>query len=107
MNIIEAIKSGKPFRRKDSDIWNKTGTFDNDYKNELIYEYKGQVNLSDFSREDILADDWIVDEQKVVVTATQIREAYRNVKKSIMDEPISRLLGVDEFQEKLIKELGL
>lgn len=56
MTIQEAIKSGKPFRRKDDDCWlffSPSGTLclDRDGK---ISEY-GVTEI-----EDIVADDWIV-----------------------------------------------
>lgn len=42
MNIIDAAKSGKPFKRKDWDFWNTENL------------------IRHFSVEDILADDWVV-----------------------------------------------
>lgn len=56
MNIFEAVKTGKPFRRKsnmprlsDNRGYGWLGDFDPPF--DWIYE---------FSREDILADDWEV-----------------------------------------------
>ena len=54
MNIIEAVKSGKKFRRP--------GLPFKEYKN--------------FAREDILADDWEIEEKKVEVTRSDFTKAW-------------------------------
>lgn len=55
MNLIDAIKSGKPFRRPDQP-W-----------------YGGMPNS--FRVVDILADDWEIQEPTVTITASQFWEA--------------------------------
>lgn len=59
MNIIDAIKSGKRFRRPlTAFFW--------DYSKESI---------NCFKKEDILADDWIIEEPAISLTESQIRGA--------------------------------
>ncbi len=60
MNLIDAVKSGKPFRRiawQDywlaSDSWSKS-----------------------FLKQDILADDWEIQEIEVKITRTQLTAAW-------------------------------
>lgn len=91
MNIIEAIRSGKAFKRKSKSAW---------------FSQDGLEDIN-FNLDEIIAEDWEVHEGSLTVTATTIREAYQRVRKSLIDEPTSRLLGENEFQERLIKELGL
>lgn len=61
MTIIEAIKSGKRFRRGCGEFskWAANGEF--------------QYILR---KEDILATDWEVEEEKIEVTKEQLREAW-------------------------------
>ena len=54
MNILEAIKSGKRFRRP---IW-------------IIYYSANQEEFFELTDEDILATDWEVEEEDVKVTIT-------------------------------------
>lgn len=58
MNIIEAIKSGKKFKRKQDKEWCST------------------MYRSAFSTEYILADDWEVEEEKIPVSLSDIEEIY-------------------------------
>lgn len=80
MNIIEAIKSGKNFKRKNKPhfLLNKRGS------------------SGPFSLEDILAEDWEVEEETVKVTKSQVVEA---IQKGVPQGP---LLVV----ETVLKELG-
>lgn len=58
MNIIDAIRTGKRFRRANvTDVWFLSTT------------------PHHFSVEDVLADDWEIEEQTVTVTRTQILAA--------------------------------
>ena len=59
MNIIEAIKSGKRFKRKNGTAW----LFNNE-----VYSY---------SRDCILADDWEVEEPTIRITRTEYYNAYK------------------------------
>jgi len=69
MNIIEAVKSGKPFRRRsasrDERMW---------YKNppRMIDNMSYTIPV-----DDIIADDWEIQEEKIELTAEQIRKAFR------------------------------
>lgn len=60
MNLIEAIKSGKRFRRGDESAW----TF--------------QMEDYHLSHEDILADDWEIEEPTISVTRSQVTAAWKN-----------------------------
>jgi hypothetical protein len=59
MNLIDAVKSGLPFRRKNQD-WG-------------WWKPKRPIDLGPG---DILADDWEVQEEKIEVTARMVEEAY-------------------------------
>ncbi len=93
MNLIEAVKSGLPFRRCDREwmtpkSWSKA-----------------------FIREDVLADDWEIQEPAIPITRTQFWQA---AKQALIDVGAdrSRLLGVaDAMSDKslgyLARHLGL
>ena len=64
MNLIEAMRSGKPFKRKGHTHWylsNKPGS--------ILYEL-------DLRYEDALADDWEIKEKTVTITESQLREIF-------------------------------
>jgi hypothetical protein len=83
MNLIEAVKSGKPLKRKG---W--TGYLKSDeIATQMIY------------KSDILADDWEIEEKKVTITRDQLFVAYKNANAS---SPTYTGLA-----EGLAKELGL
>lgn len=67
MNIIEAIKSGKRFRRKSwsSRTWIESDPEKNIYENRL-----------DLPFEAIIADDWEVEEKFVTVTSADVIAAW-------------------------------
>jgi hypothetical protein len=81
VNIIEAIKSGKRFRRKGQPRYL-----------ELFHD----IDLC-LSAVDIIADDWEVEEAKVTLTKSQFEAAWQKV--IFFDSPMVRDL--------LAKELGL
>jgi len=60
MNIIEAVRTGKPFKRKDWDNW---WCFED---GDLVDEYGNSVGYS-FKFDDFLADDWEVKEDELLV----------------------------------------
>ena len=63
MNLIEAIQSGKPFRRQGHE-WRKGP------------EMNENVNLGILlSYEDIIAEDWEIKEQTVTITKSQFFDA--------------------------------
>jgi len=58
MNIIEAIKSGKCFKRKVHPQWIYHNTWDNEF-----YFYNGKKEIYFMNRLDTISDDWEVTEQ--------------------------------------------
>lgn len=60
MNIIEAIKSGKRFKRK---IWNR--------------KFHSANDLPTLLSEDIVADDWVIEEQKIELSWNEIEKAIK------------------------------
>jgi len=59
MNLIDALKSGKRFKRKHWDTF---------YLNRQEW----------FQRKDVLADDWEVESDPVTITRAQLVEAWGN-----------------------------
>lgn len=88
MNIIEAIKSGKRFKRK--------AHFD--------YWPKPNRNSHTFSLEELLADDWEVEEKQVTLTESDFESAAARASQSfsIYNPP-----HICEYLTQLKKELGL
>jgi hypothetical protein len=88
MNIIEAVSSGKQFRKS---TWPFT------------HHYKGSENMFRLTREEILADDWEIEEPKVEVTREQINK--------VIWSSSTAFKGFDYFShdwfEYIYKELGL
>lgn len=109
MTIIEAIKSGKLHKRKTQREW----CHPRSSKNETSIAY---------SIEDILADDWEVEEEKATITAAQFQKALDAASLSrqwIIPAPFVQDPAIlhayhrdvvamfDDFVVKLKKELGL
>ena len=65
MNIIEAIKSGKRFRRT---AWIS--------RTSPSYWTTSRIQPLTFTAEDILADDWEVEEVAVTITASRFDSAW-------------------------------
>jgi hypothetical protein len=88
MNIIEAVKSGKRFRRTswEGNVWFKTS------------------DIVPWSKSDILADDWEVEEKQVTITESQFEEALNRTsdKFNLYNPP-----HICEYLSQLKKELGL
>lgn len=61
MNLIEAVKTGKPFRRISQSVWEKQTN-----KNAGIY----------LSIKDILADDWEIQEPEISISRSKFFIAY-------------------------------
>jgi hypothetical protein len=87
MNIIDAIKSGKRFRRIEWSIHDWIAHDRNDLPARL-------------SRSDIIASDWEVENQPVTITREQFNAAWDRA------TPYNRLID-DELLELVAKELGL
>lgn len=87
MTIIEAIKSGQPFRRRGSAI---------------TYASLGpgisSVIRPMFTREELLADDWEIEEEKVTITRKQLIGAIYEVGTMTGAESgqVAKLLGFKE-----------
>ncbi len=66
MNLVEAIKSGRPWKRKGA-AWSWR---------EPIVRVPGYNQVS-FELSDLLADDWEIEEPTVTITRAQFWEAVR------------------------------
>ena len=96
MTLIEVVKSSKRFRRPTwcPDIW---------------YDGQKQFNIFNLSAEDIIADDWIIEEVPVTITSSQYDEISAKVMKKLSDTNHSNTEWV-HFATILVvlkKELGL
>lgn len=80
MNIIEAIKSGKPFRRKDINMhW-------------IIRKDYGDFFTVSF--DSILLDDWEIQEKTIQITESQFDELWeRYFNKSFNKHDLKKDLG--------------
>ena len=67
MNLLEAIKSGKRFYRK---CWPSVG-----------FEPITFERLDELSKEEVLANDWVIEEKEVTITASQFTAAWANAVK--------------------------
>jgi hypothetical protein len=96
MNLIEAVMSQKPYRRKNwaTGVWYPSCSTD-----DLPYMTKR------FSYEDIIADDWQIEEPAITVTRSEVIEAWVKAlkiwgaRREYSDESITPI-------EELLKELG-
>ena len=101
MNIIEAVKSGKPFKRSrwTDDCWLKMKP----HKDGVYFKSKpcwADPNKPyPLAEEDIVSDDWIVKEEKVEVTVSDVREAFN---RAWHTEDLYH-----DILKMLLKELGL
>jgi hypothetical protein len=89
MNLIEAIKSGKRFRRKSqpgSDIWFRPSD------THPFYQYE------------ITADDWEVESQKATITREQFDAVWSKYVQRL--DPADRQAMLEEL-DTVAKELGL
>lgn len=87
MNIIEAIKSGKRFKRKREVRWVE------------------DPRLQPYHFHEVIADDWEIEEKKVEITKGQFWHAYA-VARKLVDEYASDRNFVPVV-EIMVKELGL
>lgn len=83
MNIVDAIKSGKRFKRAKNTVW--------------VEHHEAQDLLKNIDYQALIADDWEVEEERVTITKRQLEAAWKKV--IVYDSPIVRDL--------LAKELGL
>ena len=95
MTLIEAVKSGKRFKRKDFELYYEPGS------------------VCRYSYEDIVAEDWEIEEDVVTITKSKFYDAVAKVlkeqllKKNVFYE--FRPLDLQKFEgwDELLKELGL
>lgn len=92
MNIIEAIKSGRLHRRKIGRQW---------------YYPMSATNQNDiaYSIEDILADDWEIEEVRVTITYSEFDAAWMEAVRK--NKTFEGLVQQIEFRRLVAKELGL
>jgi hypothetical protein len=100
MTLIAAIKSGRPFRRRG--------------KHDRFSEPFGPGIFSlTVTQEDILADDWEIQEPEVRITRTQFWAAYSEAQCDLFARPHLQSVGGYSFEEhsflmaKLAERLGL
>jgi hypothetical protein len=62
MNIIDAVKSGKPYKRRHHGCW-----FD---------------KTNHWRGDDILATDWEIEERKIEITENEFEEAFRQARQT-------------------------
>lgn len=91
MNIVEAIKSNKKYRRKGEKGWYDT-----------VKDFSHYV----FSVRDVLADDWETEAEPVTITREQFDAAINTVSDK-NHRPFERALPLHDFLVELKKELGL
>jgi hypothetical protein len=108
VNLIEAVKSGKRFRRKGSKY------FLAEYC--LFHENKCAISLysSEFqavmglSWVDIDADDWEIEETSVPITRSQFFAAVNEASRAQVGQIYNCLyLDIDKLANKLADKLGL
>jgi hypothetical protein len=86
VNIIEAVKLGTWIRRES--------------KKSMSFRFGINDEVIEFTRDDILADDWEVEPASVTITREQFDTAWHNAFTS--NEPYGSL-----SRDELAKELGL
>ena len=91
MTLKEAINSGKDFKRIVNPTWLSL-----DENDDIKIIADGSSFLATMNKEDILADDWEVKEEKLELTAAQIEDSFRTYLEGDFEEFI-RSLG---FKEK-------
>ena len=92
MNIIDAIKSGRRFKRKEDTSWYSS-----------MSDNYPIINISAISRENFLADDWEVESPSVTITREQFNAAWD----SAIDSSQVKETNCVMLHHYLTKELGL
>ena len=91
MNIIEAIKSGKRFKRAKNSVW--------------IGPKEAQDLVRNIDYASLLADDWEVEEKKITITESAFEDAWdRAYQTSRLYDSQGR---VYLFKSLVARELGL
>jgi len=91
MNIQEAIKSGKRYRRKGEKSW---------------YDTAPDFTHYAFSTQDVLSDDWEVEPATVTITLEQFNATVTTVADKLY-RPTGWPIHINDFLGELKKELGL
>lgn len=99
MNILSAIKSGKPFSRPGWG-WIRQS------QNRNAFEFIEDLEVADISRpDDLLAEDWQIKEQPISITREQFWEAADQVRPEIPDNDLNYVCR--ESFKRLAFVLGL
>lgn len=98
MTIIEAIKSGRRFRRKGAKEWYYVDTDLDDEDAVVCFKDGDEDSSVPMYVPELLADDWEVEEEQVSITRGKLERA------------LDRVFGESpypyKFREMLAKELG-
>lgn len=109
MNIIDAIKSGRPFRRKSwVTFWVvNCGTVNDDpFQGIAFWDEKGQRVA--VTRNDLLADDWEIQEKTVTITRAQLFAAMEQVHWSFVQHFVRKTyMPAVWCEQDLARKLGL
>lgn len=100
MNIQEALKSGKPFKRSETKRWVKG---DSDKCN--FFDEDGWVIR--FSKEDILAEDWITYEDEITTTRHELIKNWSEARKEFYTLHNMRVVEYDEYKDGISKIFSL
>jgi len=104
MNLIDAIKSGRPFRRsgvlgvwrKPEDLeasyrstWSMTISPDTKFAQTETFPRLSEIPVLRLSLDDVLAEDWEIQEPAVTITASQFYAALSSALSDMGALPIS------------------
>lgn len=78
MTLIEAIKSGKRFRRSDT-LWLDV------LQNAIVMTNFPDKPRFKFDINDIIADDWEIEEEKIEITKIEAEKALRGLRLNILE----------------------
>lgn len=95
MKLEEAIKSGKPFRRLDCDSYIECDSYG------MFSWSNGFMGIVRLDKEDVLADDWEIEEEKLELTKEEIKEAYIITNLELYGQRIDTNTFYKAFIEKL------
>lgn len=88
MNIIDAAKSGKKFKRKHMQAWFST-----------CVKPESLGSGAYFAWADIVHDDWEIEEEKIEITREQIKRAFKQLESQTYFSP-------GQFEAHLAELLG-
>lgn len=93
MTLIEALKSGRNYKRQGDKLWH---TLENDYR---------------FTKEDILADNWVVEEPTITITKSELIKAYVDTLKGVSNYTFNDrsvdIFANSQILQDFLKKLGL